>query len=112
VLGFLPAAVETTRVFEDPGFRRAFLEGYALYVDASTSAPGEIAGLAASLGPAGERLLDAPILGRPGSVGSWTMPVGGSPAAFAAALPALEPIASRVFHVGKLGSGHSMKLLN
>lgn len=112
VLGFLPAAKQTTRVFEDPGFRRAFLDGEAIFVDASTSAPGEITELAASLGDAAWRIVDAPILGRPGSVGSWTMPVGGSPEAFAAALPALKLVASRVFHVGKLGSGHSMKLLN
>lgn len=112
VLGFLPSAKETKRVFEDPAFRRAFQDGETIFVDASTSAPDEITALAATLGGAAERIVDAPILGRPGSVGSWTMPVGGSAEAFAAAVPALELIASRVVHVGKLGSGHSIKLLN
>lgn len=115
VMAFLPSAVQTRAVLEDPGFRRAFGEGAAagpVFVDASTSAPEQIRTLAAGLGAAGARVLDAPILGRPGSAGEWTIPAGGEAAAFEVARPAFEALATRVFHVGALGSGHTIKLLN
>lgn len=112
VLAFLPTANETRRVLEDASFRRALDSSSAVFVDASTSSPYEIKSLAAGLQGAADRVLDAPILGRPESVGEWTMPVGGSAMAFEVARPVLEVIASRVFHVGELGSGHTVKLLN
>lgn len=112
ILASLPSAAETREVLFDEAFRSAFAGSHAVFVDTSTSSPAEIKALAAELGPLGERLLDAPILGRPESAGSWTMPVGGSAPSFGAARTALDAVATRVFHVGGLGSGHAMKLLN
>lgn len=112
IIGFLPSANETLAVVRDEGFRSAFEGSQAVFADASTSSPAEIRSLAVELGDAGDRILDTPILGRPESAGSWTMPVGGQVQAFETARPALEALASRIFHVGGLGSGHSIKLLN
>lgn len=112
IFASLPSAKETRVVLEDEGFLRAFRGSNAVFVDTSTSSPGQIRELAIGLGSAADRVLDAPILGRPESAGDWTMPVGGVAAAYDVALPALKALASRVFHVGELGSGHTIKLLN
>lgn len=56
--------------------------------------------------------LDAPILGRPHRVGEWTLPVGGDAATLARVRGVLELLARRVVHVGPIGSGNVVKLLN
>ncbi|MEX2540644.1 MAG: NAD(P)-dependent oxidoreductase [Trueperaceae bacterium] len=112
IVSSLPSAVETRQVLLDSAFRSAFERSDAVFVDASTSSPDSIRTLADELGEPGERLVDAPILGRPESCGSWTMPVGGTAGAFERVQPVLGQVASRQFHVGELGSGHSIKLLN
>lgn len=113
----LPSPVETRQVLTDDAFRTAWSEALAtrdgpLVVDASTSDPGSLRALAAELGEAGKRLLDAPILGRPDSCGAWTLPVGGSTEHVERVRPVLEPVAATIEHVGPLGSGHTIKLLN
>lgn len=112
IMAFLPSAADTRAIVEDPGFRRAFNGSGAVFVDASTSAPEQIRSIAAGLGEAASRVLDAPILGRPDTAGGWTIPAGGEPAAFEAAYPTLGALATRVYHAGPLGSGHTIKLLN
>jgi 3-hydroxyisobutyrate dehydrogenase-like beta-hydroxyacid dehydrogenase len=112
VLLSLPSPRETRALFEDAAFRRAFEAGGAVAVDTSTSDPASIRALAAELGVAGARLIDAPVLGRPDRCGAWTLPVGGEAAAVERARPVLERLAARVEHVGALGSGHTVKLLN
>ncbi|MDZ7801747.1 MAG: NAD-binding protein [Trueperaceae bacterium] len=92
--------------------QRSFATSQAVFVDASTSAPNELRSIAAELGDAGARVVDAPILGRPESCGSWTMPIGGERPAFDRARPVLEEIAPSLHHVGALGAGHTIKLLN
>lgn len=112
ILSSLPTADQTRDVLSEGTFRRAFEASDGVFADLSTSAPSEIRALAETLGPGGSRIIDAPILGRPESCGSWTIPVGGEAAAVDVVRPVLEKIASRVIHVGSLGSGHTIKLLN
>lgn len=112
LISCLPSPVETTAVIEDPAFLAAFAAGNAVFVDASTSDPESVRALASRLGAAGSRLVDGPILGRPDRVGAWTMPLGGDASAVQRARPVLERIAERVEHVGPLGAGHTIKLLN
>jgi 3-hydroxyisobutyrate dehydrogenase len=112
VLLALPSPVETRALFDDPAFRRAFVDGDATVVDMSTSDPASLRALAAELGPAGGRLLDAPVLGRPDRCGAWTLPVGGDPARLERVRATLDLVAARVEHVGPLGAGHTVKLLN
>ncbi len=60
----------------------------------------------------GAGYLDAPVLGRPNSVGKWILPTGGDARAFETVRPILEVIAVRAVHVGPSGSGSAIKLLN
>jgi len=55
---------------------------------------------------------DAPVLGRPGSVGSWTIPVGGDDAHIARVTATLQPLARRVVPVGGPGAAATLKVCN
>lgn len=112
VIACLPSPVETSSVVEEPAFLEAFRSGNAVFVDASTSDPASFQALAARIGGVQARMVDGPILGRPDRVGAWTIPLGGDAIAVAQARPVLERLAARVEHVGPLGSGHAIKLLN
>ena len=56
--------------------------------------------------------LDAPVLGRPMSVGKWTLPVGGNSNDIEKARGVLSLLAERIVHVGPVGGGNKLKLLN
>jgi 3-hydroxyisobutyrate dehydrogenase-like beta-hydroxyacid dehydrogenase len=56
--------------------------------------------------------LDAPILGRPSALGRWVLPVGGDAKVLDRCRPVLGLLAREVIHVGPLGAGHTLKLLN
>jgi 3-hydroxyisobutyrate dehydrogenase-like beta-hydroxyacid dehydrogenase len=63
----------------------------------------------------GAGLVDAPVLGRPAGVGNWAFPVGGEKKHVDAATPVLAVLggsSEKVFHVGPLGDGNKLKLLN
>lgn len=64
--------------------------------------------------PAGVRVLDACFSGGPDETarGELTLMVGGETAALEAARPVLSAYASRINHMGPLGSGQTLKLLN
>lgn len=109
---FLPTPADTRAVFDRPGVRAAFDAREVAALDHSTADPASFRALAASLGPAARRLLDAPVLGRPDRCGQWTLPVGGDEAVLERVRPVLAAVAARVAHVGPWGAGHTMKLLN
>ena len=83
-----------------------------LVLDTSTIDPATARRCAEVLRAAGSDYADAPVLGRPSAVGRWTHPVGGSEAAFVRARDVLGPLARAVVHVGDVGTGHTVKLLN
>ncbi len=56
--------------------------------------------------------LDAPVLGRPGMVGKWALPVGGRAADLEKCRPVLNLLAAHIFHIGPSGAGNRVKLLN
>jgi 3-hydroxyisobutyrate dehydrogenase-like beta-hydroxyacid dehydrogenase len=64
--------------------------------------------------PAGVTVLDVPISGTADHIrrGELTLLVGGDPAALERARPAFETYAHPILHVGGLGDGQRMKLLN
>jgi 3-hydroxyisobutyrate dehydrogenase/2-hydroxy-3-oxopropionate reductase len=84
----------------------------SVIVDMSTSSPANTEAMAAAAERRGIRYLDAPVLGRPASVGKWSLPVGGDAAALEEVRPLLERVATSITHVGPSGSGHKVKLLN
>ena len=75
-------------------------------------APGNTSAMETAARAAGVRYIDAPVLGRPASVGKWALPVGGDAAALEEVRVLLNFIAAHVVHMGEPGSGHKVKLLN
>lgn len=81
-------------------------------IDTSTVDPGTSIEMAEIARKRGGKYLDAPILGRPEGIGNWVMPVGGETDAYEKAKPILDLIAKQTFHLGSVGSGNKLKLIN
>jgi hypothetical protein len=85
-----------------------------LVIDSSTSNPVSTAALAKELDAAGVALVDAPLSRTPKEAEAGTLDcmVGASPEDFERARPVIACFAAKIVHVGPLGAGHTMKLLN
>ncbi len=85
-----------------------------LCVDMSTIAPADTRRIAAALAQRSVRMLDAPVTGSAprAQEGTLTIMVGGEAADFARARPLLETMGRLVVHVGALGQGEALKLIN
>lgn len=83
-----------------------------IIVDMSTVDPESTRRMHKIVADQGAAYLDAPVLGRPASVGKWVLPVGGPVEALDAARPVLEVLAATVVHAGPSGAGNQIKLLN
>jgi 3-hydroxyisobutyrate dehydrogenase-like beta-hydroxyacid dehydrogenase len=81
-------------------------------IDMSTVDPATTRRMGARAEGVGISYLDAPILGRPIALGHWVLPVGGDSAIVARCRPVLEVLAHKIIHVGPLGAGNTLKLLN
>jgi 3-hydroxyisobutyrate dehydrogenase-like beta-hydroxyacid dehydrogenase len=80
----------------------------------STISPFQVKGLAQRLENRGIQILDAPISGgkEGAEAGTLSIMVGGDKAAFERCLPVFQVMGKNVRHLGALGSGMSMKLVN
>ncbi len=88
--------------------------GPLLVIDCGTSNPESTAALGQRLAGAGCAMLDVP-LGKSAAAaeaGTLNMMAGGDAADFEAARPLLETMSENLFHLGPLGTGHRIKLLN
>jgi 3-hydroxyisobutyrate dehydrogenase-like beta-hydroxyacid dehydrogenase len=85
-----------------------------LCVDMSTIAPSQTRRIGAALGERGVLMLDAPVTGSAPRAedGSLTIMVGGERDQLARARPALEAMGRLIVHVGGLGQGEMLKLIN
>jgi 3-hydroxyisobutyrate dehydrogenase len=85
-----------------------------LCIDMSTIAPPDTRRIGAALHERGVRMLDAPVTGSSPRAedGSLTIIVGGKAEDFARAHPLLETMGRLVTHVGELGQGEMLKLIN
>lgn len=83
-----------------------------IVVDTSTVAPATVRRAAALVAERGAVLLDAPVSGSVPVVqqGAITFLVGGPADALDAVRPILSAFATRIFHLGDVGSGATMKL--
>jgi len=86
----------------------------AILVDLSTNAPAVVRELGQRLASSGHHFVEAPLTG--GAIGAekrmLVFMVGGDDEPVARVLPVLEPLGRATFHVGPLGLGNTMKLLN
>ena len=85
-----------------------------LFVDMSTIGPAATRAIGERLAAGGQRLLDAPVTGSSPKAedGTLTIMTGGDAADHAQALPLLEAMGALVVHVGDLGQGQMLKLIN
>jgi 3-hydroxyisobutyrate dehydrogenase len=85
-----------------------------LCVDMSTIAPAQTRRIGAALGEQGVLMLDAPVTGSAPRAedGSLTIMVGGERDQLTRARPALEAMGRLIVHVGALGQGEMLKLIN
>lgn len=83
-------------------------------VDTSTAIPDSTMALAEELKAKGVAMADAPLGGTPiqAEAGELSAMVGADPEVFARIEPAIRAWAGRVVHLGPVGAGHKMKLLN
>lgn len=86
----------------------------AVAVECSTVSPAWIAELADAAHARNVELLDAPVTGSraQAAAGQLLFLVGGSKAALAKATPVLEAMSKEITHLGPVGSGATMKLIN
>jgi 3-hydroxyisobutyrate dehydrogenase-like beta-hydroxyacid dehydrogenase len=85
-----------------------------LVIDMSTIAPPQTLHVGAALRARGVAMMDAPVTGSSPRAqdGSLTIMAGGSAADFQRALPLLETMGALIRHVGELGQGEMLKLIN
>lgn len=86
----------------------------ALLVDCSTISPRSTRAMAVTLAAKGVGMLDAPVSGgsEGAARGTLSIMVGGSAESFARALPVLQAMGKNIVHVGELGAGQMVKLVN
>jgi hypothetical protein len=85
-----------------------------IVIDATTAEPASTERIAAALAAHGVRFADAPLTRSPkdAEAGKLNTLVGADDATFADIRPVLEAYCENIFHVGPIGSGHKMKLVN
>ena len=85
-----------------------------IVVDTSTAEPSSTARIRSELAAGGTRYIDAPLARTPKEAeeGRLNTMVGAEPADFERVKPVLQAFCENVFHVGKPGDGHVLKLVN
>ena len=106
------ASVES-RMYGPDGLIEGIKPG-ALVIDLGTSLPASTKRIGAALAAKGARYMDAPLGRTPAHAieGKLNIMAAGDPEDFAEVEPVLNDIGENVFHVGPLGAGHTLKLIN
>jgi 3-hydroxyisobutyrate dehydrogenase-like beta-hydroxyacid dehydrogenase len=109
VLMYLPGPQEVTACATE---LVAHARANAVVVDQSTVDPATSKRMSDLAAASAIGYLDAPILGRPASIGKWTLVVGGNERDVERCRPVLQPLAANILHIGPAGCGNQVKLLN
>jgi 3-hydroxyisobutyrate dehydrogenase len=85
-----------------------------ILIESSTVSPAWIAELAGHAAQRGVEFLDAPVTGSriQSATGQLSFLVGGSERALATATPVLQAMSKEILHLGPVGSGAKLKLIN
>ncbi|HEX5938673.1 MAG TPA: NAD(P)-dependent oxidoreductase [Actinomycetota bacterium] len=111
----LSSLADDTAVLEtylgDDGAAAACASGQVV-LEMSTIAPSTVLRVGEAVAATGAAFLDAPVSGSVPTVekGELTVMVGGDAGALERARPVLDALAAKVFHVGALGAGATVKL--
>lgn len=114
VLTSLPNPTAVEEVYLGPaGLVAGAREGH-IFLDTSTVSPATSRKVAQAAQAQGARFLDAPVSGGTAGAqaGTLTVMVGGDKAAFEEAMPVLKAIGQNIHHVGPVGQGSVVKLVN
>ncbi|EFO32096.1 2-hydroxy-3-oxopropionate reductase [Roseibium sp. TrichSKD4] len=92
----------------------AGLSNGKVVIDFGTSLPGSTRALGALVAEKGATYLDSPIGRTPSHAleGKLNLMCSGERSGFDKVLPVLEDVGENVFHLGALGTGHTIKLIN
>ncbi len=115
ILLFVPAAAETEQVIMGDNGLFHGLQANSIILNMSTVEPAINVRMAEAVREKQVGFIDAPVLGSPSGVGSWAIVLGGSDADIEAVKPLLCLLSGseeRLFHLGVVGSGNALKLLN
>ena len=106
------AQVES-RMYGDDGVIAGLKKG-AVVVDFGTSLPASTRTIGEAVAAAGGTYMDAPLGRTPshGREGKLNIMCAGDQATFNAIRPVLDDLGENVFHLGALGAGHTIKLIN
>lgn len=112
VLSSLADDAAVLETFTGPSGVISGLHDGQLVLEMSTIAPATVRRIGSLVQERGAILLDAPVSGSVMSVekSELTVMVGGDDAALGRARPVLDALAAKVFHVGGLGAGATVKL--
>ena len=114
VLSCLPGPADVEKVvYGTDGLMAGWKKG-DIYVDMSTNSPSTIRRVAEDAGPKGIEVLDAPVSGgvRGAEEGTLAIMVGGAPQTLEKVRQILEAMGNNIFHVGDVGCGNIVKLIN
>ena len=110
----VPSSVEVEScVLGDDGILAGAHENL-IVVDCTTAEPTSTERIAAALAACNVRFADAPLTRSPkdAEAGRLNVLVGADEATLAAICPVLETFAENIFHIGPVGAGHKLKLIN
>lgn len=108
-----PEASEAATLGPDGAFTTGG-EGARTYVDLTTNRLSVVRRLAEAATAAGIEMIDAPVSGGKTAArrGQLSILVGGDTAVLERCRPVIETFGSRIFHVGPIGAGNVVKLVN
>ena len=115
VLVFVVNAAQAEAVLFGPEGCAPRLAQGAVIIQGATVSPDAARALAAKADAAGKKFIDAPVSGgaKAATAGTMTIMASGEPAAFDAAQPVLDAIATRVFRLSdQPGIGSTIKMIN
>lgn len=114
IITSVPGPAEINAVIEGPRGILAGAKPGTLIVETSTIGPAQSQSLAEHCAAAGVIYIDAPVSNglEAAAAGTLTVMVGGERSAFDRALPILQLLGNRIYHLGPVGSGNVAKIAN
>ena len=114
VLASLPSNEASEQVARGEDGVLAGAKSGDIYIDTSTISPGVITSIAREFSHKGVDAMDAPVSGGmlQRKEGTLTVMVGGEASTVARAMPVIETFGGKIIHVGGVGAGAAVKLVN